>query len=245
VGTRDQNSDGARQRPERTVTGHGQAVSELARELTWALAEQPRVLVCDLTAMPVSALDAAQLFAPVVRYLADWPGAGVVVVSTPDAQVWAGLVSHPMPQTLILSESREAGVAELQGLLPSLRRADTRLDARLTAPRTARLFTARSLLGWELMPLVSSACLVVSELVTNAVVHAASEVDLTLSRADGRVQMTVRDHGAGHPTPRLEEPDSDYLGGRGLLLVQHSTRGWGVFPAEAEGKTVWAIFDAP
>ena len=249
MGRGEQLLDGAGHGTERTVRGRGQSVAELARELAWALAEQPRVLVCDLTAMRESALDALQLFSPVVRYLADWPGTGVVAVSTPDAEVWASLMSRPLPRTLVLCESRQAGVAEVQALLPSLGRVGVHLDGRLTAPRAARLFTARSLLGWQLRPLISPACLVASELVTNAVVHAASTVDLALSRADGRMQMTVRDHGGGQPVPRFDDPDSDsdrgYLGGRGLLLVQHITRGWGVFPAEAAGKTVWAVFDTP
>lgn len=249
MGRGEQPADGVGQGTQRTVTGTGQSVPELARELTWALAEQPRVLVCDLTAMSVSVAEAAQLFSPFLRYLSDWPGTGVVVVSTPEAPVWAHLSSRPLPETLILSESRDAGLRDLQPLLPSLGRLDVQLEARLTAPRMARLFTARSLLGWRMTSLVSPACLVASELVTNAVVHAASSVDLALGRADGRMQMTVRDHGAGHPAPRFDEPDGDadgnLLGGRGLLLVQQVTRGWGVFRAEGEGKTVWAVFDTP
>jgi hypothetical protein len=243
VGRGDQHADAADQDTERTVTWHGQPDSDLARELTWALAEQPHVLVCDLSAMPVSTPHAVELFAPVVRYLADWPGTGVVVVSRPDAQLWTALLSQVLPESFVLSESRDAGVHRLQDVLPSLGRVGVHLEARLTAPREARQFTTRSLLGWQLTPLVSSACLVASELVTNAVVHAASTVELALSRADGRMQMTVRDHGAGDPTPRLPEVDGDDLGGRGLLLVQETTRGWGVFPTEAEGKTVWAVFD--
>jgi hypothetical protein len=244
VGRGDQYADGAGQVTERTVTGHGQPVPELEQELTWALAEQPRILVCDLTAMPMSAVAAVKLFTPVVRYLADWPGTGVVVISTPDAQQWARRLSQPLPETFILTDSRAAGVAELHALLPRLVHVGVHLDARLTAPRTARLFTVQSLLGWHLTPLVSPACLVASELVTNAVVHAASAVDFALSRANGRMQMTVRDHGAGRPTPRVDEPDGDYLGGRGLLLVKQVTRGWGVFPAQDNGKTVWVVFDS-
>ncbi len=245
MGRGEEYPDGAGQVTERTVIGRGQPVPEFAHELTCALAEQPRILVCDMTGMPISAVAAVELFTPVVRYLADWPGTGVVVLSTPDAQLWDGLQSQPLPETLILTDSRAAGVGQLHALLPRLLHVGVHLDARLTAPRTARLFTVRSLLGWHLAPLVSPACLVASELVTNAVVHATSAVDFALSRADGRMQMTVRDHGAGRPMPRVDEADGDYLGGRGLLLVQQVTRGWGVFPAEDNGKTVWVVFDSP
>jgi Histidine kinase-like ATPase domain len=244
VGPTSQQRDSADLGNDWTVIGHGQPIRELSQELFWALAEEPRLVVCDLTAMPVSAPDGIDLFAPILRYLADWPGVGVVVVTGPDTDVRAGLKSLPLPPTLVVSESRDAGLDELRPQLPSLGRVGTHLTARLSAPRTARRFTVQSLLAWKLMTLVAPASLVVSELVTNAVVHAASTVELALSRADGRLQMTVRDHGVGHPHARFEAPEEHFLGGRGLLLVQATTRGWGVFPARAEGKTVWAVFDA-
>jgi anti-sigma regulatory factor (Ser/Thr protein kinase) len=209
------------------------------------LADGAQVVVCDLTTVPVSASDAVEMMRPVARYLSDWPAAGVVVICPPRSETWAALVSTPRPDTLVLCESTDAGLERLGPRLPLMARTELHLAAQLTSARAARQFIAHALLDWQLIPLAGPASLVVSELVTNAVVHAASSVDVTLSRADGRVQLMVRDHGAGYPEARFDEPEEHVLGGRGLLLVRAATRGWGVLPARSAGKTVWAVFDAP
>ena len=222
----------------------GQSGSAVARDLVSALANGAAVVVCDLTTQAVSASEAAEMFGPVARYLADWPGAGVVVVCPADAEAREGLHGLPLPATLLLSESADAGMARLSQLLPPVHRVEVQLAALLTSPRASRLFITRALLGWQLTPLVASVSLVVSELVTNSIVHATSSVHVTLSMAEDRVQLTVRDHGDGYPTAPSDDPDNDSLGGRGMLVVEESTVGWGVLAARPSGKTVWAVFDA-
>lgn len=235
------NGDGGHQL---TLTGNGEAGGEVVRDLVGALGDGARVVVCDLGGGQVSAAAVADAFRPVTHYLSDWCGAGVVVVCEPGSELWAALGTRWRPDNLVVSETAEAGLELLHSRLPPLDRTKLHLAAKLNSPRTSRLFVVRSLVEWRLLSLSASASLVVSELVTNAVVHAASSVDVTLSRSDGRVQMMVRDHGTGHPEARFEEPEAHVLGGRGLLLVQQATRGWGVLPARAAGKTVWAVFDA-
>jgi hypothetical protein len=222
-----------------------QAGSDMAADLNSALAARAQVVVCDLRSASVSASDVLETLRPVIRYLRDWPGAGVVVVCPVYSEVRSAVRSMIRPPTLVLSESADEGLEQLISQLPPLQRTELHLSARLTSARASRLFVARSLLDWRLLSLVAGASLVVSELVTNAVVHAGSAVDVTLSRADGRVQMLVSDNGAGRPEARFDEPERHVFGGRGLLLVQAVTRGWGVFPARAGGKTVWAVFDVP
>lgn len=222
----------------------GRPGSAVANDLVSALADGARVVVCDLTTGAVSVSEAAEMFGPVVRYLADWPGAGVVVVCPADAEAREGLHGLPMPATLLLSESADAGIARLSQLLPQVHRAEVHLAAHLTSPRASRLFITRALRGWQLTPLVASVALVVCELVTNSIVHATSSVHVRLSLADERVLLTVRDYGDGHPTARSDDPQDHLLGGRGLLVVEESTLGWGVLAATPSGKTVWAVFDA-
>jgi Histidine kinase-like ATPase domain len=222
-----------------------QAGSDLAADVNSALAARAQVVVCDLRSASVSASDVLETLRPVTRYLRDWPGAGVVVVCPVYSEVRSAVRSMIRPQTLVLSESADEGLEQLYSRLPSLQRTELHLAAQLTSARASRMFVARSLFNWQLHSLVAGASLVVSELVTNAVVHAASAVVVTLSRADGRVQMLVSDQGAGQPEARFDEPERHVFGGRGLLLVQAATRGWGVFPGRSGGKTVWAVFDAP
>ncbi len=79
-----------------------------------------------------------------------------------------------------------------------------------------------------------------SELVTNAIEHADSYVALRLVRLDDRVRLEVNDDGPGWPNllaPTLQEPS-----GRGLLIVDQVSLGWGVDNGIGGGKSVWAEF---
>ena len=71
--------------------------------------------------------------------------------------------------------------------------------------------------------------LIVSELVTNAVLHGRGPVGLRLKASNGKVTGEVRDAGVGfHPgPPRTISPD-DAEGGRGLYLVDQLCRRWSV-----------------
>jgi anti-sigma regulatory factor (Ser/Thr protein kinase) len=88
---------------------------------------------------------------------------------------------------------------------------------------------------------VEAAQWVVSELVTNAVVHAGTELTVRVSLAGRRVGVAVGDRGAGKVT-RPPTPGSG--GGWGLTVVEQLTRSWGVLPRTGEGAVVWAVLDA-
>ena len=78
--------------------------------------------------------------------------------------------------------------------------------------------------------------LVISELVTNAVVHARTPARLVV-RFDGRRVVTeVFDADARLPTPAVSV---DGEGGRGLVLVDRLSDRWGT-ELLADGKRVWA-----
>ncbi|MEO3808531.1 ATP-binding protein [Sphaerisporangium sp. B11E5] len=89
-------------------------------------------------------------------------------------------------------------------------------------------------------PAVDDVTLLVSELVTNAVVHSDShnggKVTLTVTDGAGRIRGEVRDAG-GDTVPR---PCNDMLaeGGRGLLLVDLISTRWGV-EDDIAGRVVW------
>jgi hypothetical protein len=86
----------------------------------------------------------------------------------------------------------------------------------------------------------ATAALLVSELATNAVVHAASSFDVTIvcPTPSGRVRVEVTDADETRPTPRQPPPNVPH--GRGLLLVASLSDDWGVDEAIGRpGKTVW------
>jgi anti-sigma regulatory factor (Ser/Thr protein kinase) len=90
--------------------------------------------------------------------------------------------------------------------------------------------------AWGCDAVVNDAELLVSELVTNAVLHARSATRVTIERHGSRLRVSVYDTS---PTrPRMRELGPEAVTGRGLLLVDRIARRWGVEPHEP-GKAVW------
>lgn len=122
------------------------------------------------------------------------------------------------------------------------------------AVREARQFTRGTLGQWEIDDRFDDICLVVSELVTNALRHglpvnaphlAAQEppVRLHLMRWTERLVCTVRDPSHDSPVAR-ETEDFSAESGRGLFLVGSFADSWGWHPVTGtlSGKAVWALF---
>lgn len=78
--------------------------------------------------------------------------------------------------------------------------------------------------------------LLVSELVTNAILHAHSSVEVALFVGEHRLRVEVTDHCRNHPEPR--RPTTTDSNGRGLLIVDALAEAWGV-EGRDDGKTVW------
>lgn len=105
----------------------------------------------------------------------------------------------------------------------------------------ARRLAHARLTGWSVCEdTCDNAALVVSELVTNAIVHtASSHVVCELQDHDDTVRIAVRDEGCapGEPHPSPQRPDEEH--GRGLLLVDALCRAWGA-QEHGPGLLVWA-----
>lgn len=106
-----------------------------------------------------------------------------------------------------------------------------------TARKLATAFAQRHHLGDDL---ADSICLVVSELVTNAVLHARTDVVLSLELRPGVVRIGVRDGSLA--TLAIRNYSAEAITGRGLGVVEALSRAWGAV-AEGDGKLVWAEFD--
>jgi len=105
-----------------------------------------------------------------------------------------------------------------------------------TVPR-ARDFVRRWLREWGADHFFDEASLVVTELATNAVLHAASPYEVRLSHAEGVVRIEVADGDTGTPEP---QPFSDVAEtGRGIVLVSALSASWGI-EDEPRGKVTWA-----
>ncbi|MEU7279099.1 ATP-binding protein [Streptomyces sp. NPDC045431] len=112
------------------------------------------------------------------------------------------------------------------------------------ARRWARSRLAGSGIG-EDEPLAETLVLLISELVTNAVVHTGCPAVLRMlfgagSAEAGTVRVEVADRSSCPPRPR--HADGDDTNGRGLELVDGLADRWG-WQAEGAGKRIWCEVD--
>ncbi|WP_418957417.1 ATP-binding protein [Streptomyces tritici] len=117
----------------------------------------------------------------------------------------------------------------------------------------ARDFARQALRDWGWLPAATAerraaaedVLLVVSELVTNACLHAEGPESLRVSRRHKVLRLEVVDRGAGQPAPRTPHR-AGRPGGHGMFIVQRLCLDWGVERVPgAPGKTVWAELAAP
>jgi anti-sigma regulatory factor (Ser/Thr protein kinase) len=86
---------------------------------------------------------------------------------------------------------------------------------------------------------IANAELLVSEIVTNAVLHGAPDLGVTVAVEHGEMTVRVADGDSRVPT-RRDQARADATSGRGLRLVEALSVAWGVEVAPAgRGKTVW------
>ncbi|MFJ4985556.1 SpoIIE family protein phosphatase [Streptomyces sp. NPDC088732] len=113
---------------------------------------------------------------------------------------------------------------------------------------TARKFARNSLRTWQLNEISDDLEITVSEIVTNALIHAGSDVDMRLYRYPDRVRLEVRDSDSAPPIPSSfsmsEEGRSKAENGRGMVIVENISGSWGSSP-NGRGKTVWIEFLTP
>lgn len=116
-----------------------------------------------------------------------------------------------------------------------------RLPPKTTSAGAARRFVTAALIREGFADTAELAALLVNELVTNAILHAGTDIDVRLRQASGRIRIEVADGGAGAVAVRDFEADAST--GRGLLLVEELAEDWGAEPA-GRGKVVWFELDA-
>ncbi|MEO6144199.1 MAG: ATP-binding protein [Dermatophilaceae bacterium] len=219
----------------------GEAVEDLHPAIELALAKTPRGVVCDLTTV----LEGAQpgdidLLAKAGRHVHDWPGIPVAVACA-DPQVGDSLGADALGAHLIVTTTiLQALSAVLRTPTPAVEW--LHLAPHPTAPRAARDFVTRTLLGWGLGSAIPTASLVVSELVTNSTVYAGTKIELSIAWDGPAVRLTVRDGGTGRPRQQIAGLG---LHGRGLTIVSGLSRGFGFLPTDDGGKVVWAVLVVP
>lgn len=115
-------------------------------------------------------------------------------------------------------------------------RRSVELPAAGSSASTARGFVGTTLSEWALNDLLDAAELATSELVTNAVLHARTDIRLVLAREGHGVRVEVWDRSSLLPSPRGFRADTTT--GRGMSLVRALAQDTGV-DVQDDGKTVW------
>jgi DNA-binding NarL/FixJ family response regulator len=136
------------------------------------------------------------------------------------------------------------GLAALAGALEvveqAVAEARSRLAAEVQSAGSARRFVETTLEEWDCADSLEIVKLLVSELVTNAVLHAGSDAEVVVQLTPSVLHIEVLDDSPVMPVMR--QPGSSDTSGRGLALVANFASAWGTRRL-AHGKSVW--FDVP
>ncbi|MFI7602500.1 ATP-binding protein [Actinoplanes sp. NPDC049681] len=139
--------------------------------------------------------------------------------------------SVPQARTALITDGATTGRSQLR----------LRLAPELAEAVRARRLVNDACTRWQPAELEVPARLVISELVLNAIQHAATTLDVTVTRLPSGVHLAVYD---GDPRlPRLRrsgrKPGDITESGLGLRVLHHAATAWGALPTNA-GKMVWA-----
>lgn len=120
---------------------------------------------------------------------------------------------------------------------------ECRLPDEPTAPHAARRFVRHTACSLH-QPDVEEACLLVSEVVTNALVHGAPPLALSCRCVRTAAVFSVRDHSRQDGPIAPHAAASDDESGRGLAIVELLAAEWGI-SHDPDGKSVWFLLENP
>jgi anti-sigma regulatory factor (Ser/Thr protein kinase) len=115
--------------------------------------------------------------------------------------------------------------------------AEVSVTAESRSAGVARRFLRDTLQRWDAAGYTDNAELVLTELVTNAILHAKTDIRVRVDLGPDGLRLEVVDHSPRQPIARHYSTEATT--GRGLGLIEALTSRWGVQPGQA-GKTVWA-----
>jgi len=208
-----------------------------AEGLNTAITQQPNLIVLDLSMPGRSGIDVLPDLHEAV------PGAAIVVLSNMPRQSLLdevlqrgamGFVEKSVAPSRLIDEILVAAALTDAGRAGVLQ-----LSASTTSPGQSRRLV-RELLGDADRDLVADVELLVSELVTNAIIHTSTEPRLEVHVHRDLVRVAVYDADPNPPVER-DAPPRD-LGGRGLRFVSELSSRWGS-ERSGDGKVVWLEID--
>ena len=133
-------------------------------------------------------------------------------------------------------QENRPGPASLPRHSAGSRHERSRLDPLASSVAAARRFTEATLVRWGITEVLEVAQLLTSELVTNAVVHARSDIELALNLNTDVLRVEVRDRSAVLPSTEGSAVDAN--SGRGIRVLDSLADRWGA-QRTGERKVVW------
>ncbi|HEX8629640.1 MAG TPA: ATP-binding protein [Catenuloplanes sp.] len=220
----------------------GDLRTSTSQRLRACFAETPRAVIVDLADLADDAGASASTWRAAARYAATQQPASELILCSPPPAVRNRLRNSDAGRSVTVTDTVRAARELVRNPLWTRRRQLT-LPAQYTSGSMGRTMTGDACLAWGLAPLAHPARLIVSELITNAVEHARTELMVAVSVRGGVLHLAVRDH--HQALPRMIDASVYRPGelieqrGTGLRLVQATATAWGAMPC-AVGKVVWA-----
>jgi anti-sigma regulatory factor (Ser/Thr protein kinase) len=229
-------------------TGTGATLASLVGQLTLAtvpnvratlhklVAECPTALILDLQSMTSARASLVAMFAATAQRAVEDYGVPVLVCAGAD-DVARDLRAYR--SVLTIHASREAAAAVVRAA--EVQWKHLHLEPVVTAASEARRLVHDACVAWGVAHLSDAARLVVSELVNNAVLHAGTPLEVTVSSNGKFLRIAVHDGSPAQPRLVLDSLLAPTLArhGWGLRLVQRYAARWGSTRIDA-GKIVWA-----
>jgi anti-sigma regulatory factor (Ser/Thr protein kinase) len=217
---------------------------EVAVALRKCLGDHPEALIVDLAELSDPRTESAATWISAQRAAAVLdPPMQLALCVPPGVPLAARLLRLASREHLpVYARVRQARVA-IAGRLPDGDRMSVTVAPVPEAPSIARNLVGEACRHWGLGELLHPARTVMSELVTNAVEHARTELTVVVTRRGSGLQVAVADSVDRHPRvirqrrPRCGEPLDER--GRGLQMVAATAVAWGWLPTPL-GKVVWA-----
>jgi hypothetical protein len=175
------------------------------------------------------------IFPAVLAAHGGWPWAKLAL-SAADAELTALLDRTRIRELVPCWATEDAALAGIQTRPPWVRH-HASLACGRSAPARARATVVEACLAWALPPRVRDAAeLIASELATNVVLHAGTDMTVAVQWRSTTLRIGLRDFTHRQPPAH---PAGRRAVGRGLELVATLAKRWGVTP-HTDGKTVWA-----
>jgi anti-anti-sigma regulatory factor len=229
-----------RSHPVVTLSPHGvldaYTAPDLRAAMLEAVADQGGGVIVDVSDLTVGDDIGLAVLSSVGQENRRWPGVGLTLAGASSefqaAGEKIGIFSYVDSCPDLATAVNELIAAPLP---PRVRRS---IVPDRNAPSVARAAVYEFCREQRVAGSTEAAQLVASELVTNAVVHAGTAIELTLRLVDVSLHVAVRDTGDGQA--RISGTvDESAESGRGLVLVDALASSWGSFIPNA-GKIVWA-----